>query len=135
MQILLKAIKDADPVIANQAAASLGQIISRNQQPLNALRPTMLEAVAEHFVVVTTKDDRSDTQWGYRPVGNALLAFGDEGKAVLEKYMTQKTEANLADKAWRILYLKYNPEKFIPVTDEENDTIFMTRPDWLRKQN
>ena len=76
---------------------------------------------------------RVDAEWGYRPVGNALLAMGPEGEAVLKDLMTRTRDRRLADCAWKSLYIRQKPNSFSEVTEKEDEEVFRMRPAFLNE--
>jgi hypothetical protein len=70
---------------------------------------------------------RRDADWGWREVGNALLLFGDEGKAVLERFMADRSSPRLADLAWRVLHLRQG-DRFYPLTEKADRQAHAKRP-------
>ena len=74
-----------------------------------------------------------DHDWGYRPVGNALLAFGKKGEAILQSFIDQTTDRKLAINAWKSLYIRQKPGLFSEVTEKENAAAMRQRPLFLKK--
>ncbi|MBN2455648.1 MAG: HEAT repeat domain-containing protein [Sedimentisphaerales bacterium] len=133
VEVLIEATKHEDPVVSDRAAVSLGQIASQNRDDIRPLRPQILTALETLFDKLGDGCNRVDADWGYRSVGNALLAMGQEGEAVLEKFMDQKSDRRLAEQAWKVLYIRQNNNTFSEITEKENEQAFKKRPDWLNK--
>lgn len=140
VKVLLEATTHDDPVVSDRAAVSLGEIASRNQKEIvrkdstgESLRPQMIAALETLFGKLGDGCKRVDAEWGYRSVGNALLAMGKDGEAVLQKFMNQTGDRRLAEDAWKVLYIRQNQDTFSEVSEKENDEAFSKRPDWLKK--
>ncbi|MBN2455649.1 MAG: HEAT repeat domain-containing protein [Sedimentisphaerales bacterium] len=130
---LIKATEHANPVISDKAAAMLGVIASRNEKEIQPLKTAMIAALDKLFAEFADGCKRTDAEWGYRPAGNALVAMGADGKAVLERFMNQTKDFKLAEQAWKALYIRQKPGWFCPVTEKENEEAFKKRPAWLNK--
>lgn len=131
---LIQATTHDDVAVSTRAAASIETVVARGDNSAQKKRKEMLDALTSLFTQMGDNNTRSDYEWGYRPVGNALLAFGEEGEAVLLKYMRQSKDRRLAELAWRILYIreKSGPNAFNIITEKESDDGFKHRPAWLK---
>jgi HEAT repeat protein/uncharacterized lipoprotein YddW (UPF0748 family) len=134
VEALIRATQGEDVVVSDRAAVSLGEIAARNEAEVSALRPRMIEALKALYAKLGDACHRPDVEWGYRPVGNALLAFGPEGEAVLQEFMGQTKDRRLAETAWKVLYIRQRPGTFSEVTEKENEEAFKKRPKWLDKK-
>ncbi|MBN2455625.1 MAG: hypothetical protein JXB29_03665 [Sedimentisphaerales bacterium] len=132
-EILIKATEHTNPVISDKAATMLGVIAARNEDELEPLRVKMIAALDKLFAKLGSDCKRKDAEWGYRPVGNALVAMGAEGQAVLEKFMNQTKDFKLAEQAWKVLHLRQKGRGFSVYTEEEYDQAFANRPEWVKK--
>jgi HEAT repeat protein len=154
IEALYHALADADVVIQNRAAVSLAialvegctvkprygleSAISILETPAGALREIRLNAAQERGLAALAAkfrefgdaSKRSDLEWGFRPVGNAILAFGVEGGRRLQQMIDQKADRRLAELAWQVLNIRQGMENFCPVpgADEENARIYSTYP-------
>jgi len=128
VEVLIAATRHEDVVVSDRAAVSLGAIASRNEKKPAQLRPRMLEALAALFEQFGDGCKRADADWGYRPVGNALLDMGGEGEAVLRSFMKQTSDRRLAELAWVVLELPQRTGQFTIVTEKENEEAFRKRP-------
>ncbi len=133
VRALIAATRHPDVAVADRAATSIAEMIARGEPAAEALRGELLAAVRALFEQMGDGCTRSDAEWGYRPAGNALLAFGAEGEAVLGELMAQSEDRRLAELAWRVLMLreKAGQNEFNIVTEQENDEAFRQRPAWL----
>ena len=134
IEALIEATHHEDPVVNDRAAASLTVALARNDAAIAPLRPKILEALKALYSKLGDKSvGRVDAEWGYRPVGNALLAFGPEGEAVLHAFMTQSDDVKLAEIAWKSLYIRQFFNSFSEVTEKENAEAMRMRPKSLKK--
>ena len=127
IEVLLAALDHADPVVANRAAVSLGKLAALRRPETQTLHPRMLAALTVAF---QRHEDatRSDRDWGWRPVGNALLDFSEAGAIALRRMRDESGNARVADLAWRVLDLPQRPNAFSTVTEEQNDAALRRRP-------
>jgi HEAT repeat protein len=72
--------------------------------------------------------DRSDKDWGWRAVGNAILSFNDEGRAALQKMIDHPTDKQLADLAWRVVWIPQKVMAYVPATAEQDEIANRHRP-------
>jgi len=73
---------------------------------------------------------RADRDWGWRPLGNALLEYGPAGRERLERLLADPSNRTLSDLAWRILFLRQG-DQFFPVTEAEDRAAHARHP-WRR---
>ncbi len=125
---LINTLSNPDPAVAARAAVSLGVIAARNEKETASVRERAIEALKLDFERFGEGCIRSDADWGYRPVGNALRAFGADGEAALRQLRDQRVDMKLADLAWRVLDLHQQPNTFSEVTPKENDEAYAHRP-------
>jgi hypothetical protein len=92
------------------------------------MKPQVLNALAALFKKFGEGCSRPDAQWGFRPVGNALLALGPGGEAALTTFMSQTADKRLADLAWRVLWLRQKPAELCPVTEQQDADAFAKHP-------
>lgn len=128
VEVLIAATRHDDPVVSDRAATSLGAIAARRAKEVEPLRPRILEALEKLYAKLGTGCQRSDADWGYRPVGNALLKLGPEGEKVLQAFMEQRCDRRLAEFAWKSLWIRQDNGTFSEVTEKENEQAFRHRP-------
>src|ERR1019366_2040446 len=85
--------------------------------PLSARQSRVLGALSSQFRKVGEEAGRPDADWGFRPVGNAILAFGAEGSNRLQAMMDEKTNRRLSDLAWQVEYVRQSGDRFVPLGD------------------
>ena len=127
VEVLLGALDHADPVVSNRAAASLGKIAAARRPETQTRQAQVLAAL---LAVFRRHADpaRSDADWGWRSVGNAILEFGDDGAAALRQIRDESGDARLAELAWRVVDLTQRPNTFSAVTEEQNEATMRRRP-------
>ena len=81
----------------------------------------VLAALATLFREYGDGCKRADAAWGWRPVGNALLACGAPGKELLETLRTQTPDRWLAWAAYQVVHVPQAAEKAL--TCDEKDAI------------
>lgn len=129
---MIAALDHADPVVSNRIATSLASVLSSIPNELTELRPKALAALKALYAKFGDGCQRADADWGYRPVGDALLAMGPQGEAVLREFMDQTVDIRLAEQAWKNLYVKRAWNSFSEVTEKENAQIMRLRPASLK---
>jgi len=125
---LVDALANSEPAVAARAAVSLGVIAARREPEVDSLRGRMLAALQLDFERFGAGCTREDSDWGYRPVGNALRAFGVEGESILRTLRDQRYDLKLAELAWRVLDLHQKPGSFSEVTVQQNEEAYSHRP-------
>jgi len=132
---LIRATAHDDPVTADRAATSLAAILARKHKETSDRLPAAVKALADLYARLGDGCTRADADWGYRPVGNALLKLGEPGEAVLKQFMVQTTDRRLADQAWRSLFIRQDNGGFSEVSEADNEAAFKLRPAWLDRPN
>jgi hypothetical protein len=122
---------DKDVVIQVRAATALAGLTRSAGFPKD-LQAQSVEDVLKLFHKYATGCDRPDKDWGWREVGNALCALGQDGSKSLERIMEEKQDARLAELAWKVIYLKQE-DRFCFVT-EDQDRIAHTKHPFLKLQ-
>ena len=122
VELLIASLGHADPVVANRAAVSLGKLAGHKRPETQSLQAKMLDALLARFRAVP------DDGWSFRPVGNAILDFGEAGRAALQQLRDQRDDARLAERAWRVLDLTQRMNSFSTVTEAENEAAMRRRP-------
>jgi HEAT repeats len=131
VELLIAALNDSDPAVTNRAAASLGKLVALKQAETGPLRPKILAALTAAFEKHSDAK-RADADWGWRPVGNAMLECGEEGAAALRRIRDQRADARLAGLAWQVVDLPQRSHAFSVVSPEENEAAMKRRPQVAR---
>lgn len=124
---ILAAMQDADTAVQVRAVTTLAEAMSPKGLP-RAERDKAIGHITDFFRLYGD-GKRPDADWGWREVGNALLLFGNDGRAVLENLMAAEPNRSprLADLAWRVLYLRQG-DRFYPITEKEDRQAHAKRP-------
>jgi 3-methyladenine DNA glycosylase AlkD len=129
VETLIEATKQDNVVISDRAATSLAMIATRrHEKEIEPLRPRMIEALKNLYAKLGDGCARTDADWGYRPVGNALLKFGADGERVLQGFMDQRKDRRLAEQAWKSLYVRLDNGAFNETCEKENEEAMKRRP-------
>jgi HEAT repeat protein len=150
---LIAALRDTDVAVANRAATSLAVgigpaagvqeqgwyngILRSYRAPvevrdirLDASQTAALNALAERFQEFRTGYSRPDADWGFRVVGNAMLAFGGAGRRRLEAWIQQRNDRQLAELAWQVVWVRQSLMNFETLGDGHRDaaSVYARRP-------
>jgi HEAT repeat protein len=133
---------DTDPFARELAVLPLSYFAS-DTAVLNALRAAFNdtdEVLQNRVVNYQTLNDllnrfnrfgdlctRSDFDWGWRNIGNAIVSFGSSGSDALRQLINQKDDMTLADAAWRAVYMPQNVSNYVPISEEEDALVHMYR--------
>jgi hypothetical protein len=71
---------------------------------------------------------RSDADWGWRSVGNAILCYGDNGRAELQKIINADQDKRLAELAWRVAYIEQHAMSYVRCTPQQDAVAHQHRP-------
>src|SRR5437588_255905 len=119
------------PEVITSLLGSLGHGTPKVQmwatQTLTKMAPTMspdqlkymLPMLVELFREFGDGSTRPDAAWGWRAVGNALLACGQSGKETMESMRAERQNRWVAWLAYQVLYVPQSPEKATLCTEEE----------------
>ena len=105
---------DKDVVVQVRAATALAGL---TRSADTDVRRQSLTELTDFFRKYRADGTRSDKEWGWREVGNAINSLGPDGDKALRQIMADKTDQRLADLAWRVLYLRQG-DGFHFVTEE-----------------
>jgi hypothetical protein len=117
--VLKTNIESANPIIQVRAAESLGYYTEAKLSEVYQER--VLNLLLILLKQYTAGNNRVDRKWGWQIVGNSLLALGIRGESSLEKLMCETTDQGLADIAWRVLYIRQYRNKYVTVTEEQDE--------------
>lgn len=121
---------DMDHAVQARAAVALATAHARAKP--SPSREKALADVASFFRQYGDGCRRTDRDWGWRPVGNSMLLFEEDGKAMFETMMQETDNRDLSDRAWRILYLKQG-DQFYLITEQQDAAAHQLHP-WLSKR-
>jgi HEAT repeat protein len=116
VRALLKTLGDPRFAVQMWAANSLEEVASA----LSADEAReALAALEQLFRQFGDGCKRPDAAWGWRTVGNAMLACGQRGREMLETMRTQRQDRWLAWAAYQVLYVLSSPKKIILCEEKE----------------
>ncbi|REJ97479.1 MAG: hypothetical protein DWQ34_02160 [Planctomycetota bacterium] len=118
---------DPDDAVQVRGAVALATMYAGTDP--GSTRSAILDDVVEFFRRYGDGCERTDCDWGWRPVGNAILLFQEAGEAQMESLMSETDDRTLSDRAWRILHLRQG-DRFFSVTEEEDLAAHRLHP-WL----
>ena len=134
IELLITVLNHDDSVIANRAAVSLAQLAALKNPVSEAWRAKILAGLVTAFKK-HSDSKRDDAEWGWRPIGNALLDFGDEGAEALRTIRDQCEDPRLAELAWRVVDLTQRRATFSEVSAEADAAAHARRPSKVGTQN
>ena len=124
IQTMIKCVNDRDEVVQVRAACYLASLVSTSKSPTDSpsgkVQTQALGLLINLFKEYGDDTKRSDADWGWRPVGNAIVCFGDEGEKQLKDMIAKKSDRRLAELAWQVVYIRQEVMKYCPVTEEED---------------
>jgi HEAT repeat protein len=135
VRVLLGALRHEDPVVSDRAATSLAVIITQHQSEIDPLRSAVAAELRNLYGRLGDGCRRADAEWGYRPVGDALLKLGPEGEQILKAFLAQTHDRRLALQAWKSLYIRHDSQAFSEITEKENEEAFRHLPTFLRHRD
>jgi hypothetical protein len=113
---LLSALGDPSPTVRHGAVKTLGEMAPA----LSAEQTTQsLDALAKLFWQYGDDCRHVDAAWGWRSVGNALLGFGEVGKARLESIREQTSDKWLAWYAYEVVHVPQYANVVATCTEDE----------------
>jgi HEAT repeat protein len=118
---------DKDHAVQARAAVALATAHARTQP--GPARDQVLADLAGFFRHYGDGCQRTDREWGWRSVGNALLLFEEQGTAMLQTMMAESDNRLLSDRAWRILHLRQG-DRFFPISEQQDAAAHRLHP-WL----
>ncbi len=130
---LLRITEHSDPVMINEACVALGEAITRNDASVADLKEQIRNVLRDRFEHLGDGYTNVDSEWAFRPVGNALLAFGAEGETILQRFIDQDADRQLAINAWKSLYIRQSPGTYSEVTERQNTEAMRQRPLFLKQ--
>jgi HEAT repeat protein len=118
IRALLDALSDGEPTVQLAAATALGDMAPKLAQPQSV---EALDALTALFREYGEGCAREDAAWGWRPVGNAIKAFGQPGLESMEAMRTQQEDKWLAWYAYEVVHVPQEAGK--AVTCDERDAL------------
>jgi len=134
VDMLIRASGEKDEALSNRAALSLGEMVKRTDRAVMQRYQEVVVLLKSLFTTFGTGSRRSDIDWGYRMVGEALLMCGVEGERILQDFVNNNKDVKLSELAWRVLNFKEKAGQnaFNVISDKENAIIFANKPEWIK---
>jgi|GEM_PF-1775747 len=117
-----------DPVLSNRAAVALRLMISGSDSEAISRKTEIINGMETLFRKFGSASTRSDKEWGFMPVGNAMYDIVPEGRTKLRTVMNQRIDRDASLKAWEILHLHQKPAEFVIVTEAADATAHFKKP-------
>ncbi len=96
---------------------------------LHPYEDKVLSLLLQQFKKYGSDSKRSDLEWGWRSVGNAIVAIGSAGEAALEELMRNpQTDEQLAELAWRVVYIPQQRRKYVNSSIEQDELAHRKHP-------
>jgi len=111
---LVARISDPHPSVRNRAALAVAACFRSHSGDGSARQLAAVRRLSRLFRQSTASDD-----WSFRPVGHALAELGPRGRDALRRFMDQRQDKTLADRAWRILYAPQTGWRYALCTEKE----------------
>lgn len=115
---LLGGLMEESPTVQGRAATDMASLLRADLltvEQAEAAYATLRQRFREYGDGCT----RSDSGWGWRPVGMALLACGDRGRKALEAFRDQRQDVWLAWAAYEVLHIPQAPSTHILCDEAE----------------
>jgi len=116
---LERALSDAHPTVRARAAVALGGMMRSHSRWPGPVQRRLLKKLAGIFGRFGADYKGADADWGFRPIGNAIVALGPRGREALEGFLRQRKDMRLADFAWRVLYVPQTGHTYCLTTEKE----------------
>ena len=133
INILIKAMDNKNPAVANRAAVSLGQLVRANSTAYKMMKAQIIKALSGMFSRMGDKAPSDLREWGYKGPGDVLYSINPEGRKILREFKNQTEDKLLSTRAWQSLWFHDNPGKGFWITEEYNERAFADRPLWMKK--
>lgn len=122
---LITALKNTSDVnLSNRAAIALGDLYAMGCSATAARKTEIITELTAIYQQKTASGyySATDAEWAFRPLGMALLNFGQDGLNVLNSLMAQTTDMETARKAWYSVYIPMPEAAFNLTTESASDT-------------
>jgi HEAT repeat protein len=96
--------------------------------PKRAMQEKALHDLLALFKQYGDGCQRSDADWGWRPIGNSVLCYGDVGRAELQKIIDADQDKRLAELSWRVVYLPQRVMAYVRCTEQVDAEAQRHRP-------
>jgi len=117
-----------DPILSNRAAIALQLMLSGSNSEAISRKPEIVGGMETLFRKFGSASTRTDKDWGYVSVGNAMYDIIPEGRTQLRTVMNQRIDRNASEKAWEVLHLRQTPGAFVNVTEADDALAHFKKP-------
>jgi hypothetical protein len=132
IEALAKALDDRDVSVRSRVACTLASSLRSSSRWLGPAHWGIYQRLRDRFAQFGQGYDGPDAAWGYRPIGNALLAMGPRGSESLQGFLCQTKDAVLADRAWHVLYVPQTGYTYATLTEAEALRNYQRHPRFSR---
>ena len=112
-------LKDSHPTVHGMAALKLSTLIQTHKDFPLELRKKVLLRLQQRFSDYNNSYSKSDKDWGWRCLGDALNRLAPQGPEFLQNQLSQTEDMVLAEHAWEMLYVKEVPDWKFPLTPQD----------------
>jgi hypothetical protein len=112
-------LKDSHPTVHGMAALKLSTLIQTHKDFPLELRKKVLLRLQQRFSDYNNSYSKSDKDWGWRCLGDALNRLAPQGPEFLRNQLSQTEDMVLAEHAWEMLYVKEVPDWKFPLTPQD----------------
>jgi HEAT repeat protein len=130
IQGLVNAMQGNDSIIAARAATALSYTLQRHDPAANARRTELIGLLGDAFMAHGDGTQRTDKDWAFRLIGNALIDLGATGESELREIMNQRADRRASELAWQSLHLNLRSHSATIVTEEQDAYAHFKRPRW-----
>jgi hypothetical protein len=127
---LVNATSSNDPIVSNRAAVALKGMLKAFDSAAAARRAEIVGTLDTLFRKSGDGSVRSDKDWGYVMIGNALGELVPDGLVRLRTQMNQRVDRRNSEHAWEILYLKQTPGQFVSINETDDPYQHFKKPRW-----
>ncbi|MCC6681120.1 MAG: HEAT repeat domain-containing protein [Phycisphaeraceae bacterium] len=125
---LARLLDDPHPTVRSMATRNLSLRLHSDTRWVGGMGYEVIDKLAARFGEYGQSSTRDDADWGWRTIGEALDRLGPRGHEALEHYLNQNEDAVLADRAWRVLYVKQEAHQPVTITEEEAEAGYREYP-------
>lgn len=127
-QTLLALLDDPHPTVRAMAALNLSKLHGGDTRWIGPEQFAVFSALLQRFADFDAQAERTDADWGWMPLGEALFAMGPRGREALEVFQSDTGNLPRAERAWQVLNVRLDTNTFLPVSFEEIDASYATHP-------
>ncbi|NUQ62765.1 MAG: HEAT repeat domain-containing protein [Pirellulales bacterium] len=127
ISVFFQSLEDGDNAVQVRGGARmLGRVLGSPASGATPEGRKAIDALAGLFRKYGEGCRREDADWGWRVVGNSLLAFGPEGEVRLRQ-MQEEADPQLAELAWRVVCMRQEMSRYCRATEDQDAAL---HPQW-----